>query len=203
MRRADRAGREDHLARRIDALDAGPAREFDRHRALAVEHHAMHQRIGDDLQICPLFRRAQVSRGGAGAAAPAPGLLAPADRVSGAARQVVDVGPVFEAQLLCRLDDRTTGLWPLGHRRGGEVPLRAVTFGLAAGPPLSALEERQDVVPTPAAIAKLRPVVVILRLTADVDQAVDRRRAAEYAAARIGNGAAVSAGIGLGLEAPR
>ena len=130
MRRADRAGREKHLARRVDALDAGLAREFDRHRALAVEHHAMHQRIGDDLKICPLFRRAQVGHSGAGAAAPAPGLLAPADRVSGAARQVVDVGPVFEAQLLRRLDDRMTGLRPLGHRRGGEVPLRAVNVGL-------------------------------------------------------------------------
>jgi hypothetical protein len=60
-----------------------------------------------------------------------------------------------------------------------------VNFGLVAGPPLGALEEWQDVVPTPAAIAKLRPVVVILRLAADVDQPVDRRRAAEHAAARI------------------
>ena len=101
-----------------------------------------------------------------------------------------------------RLDDRVTGLRPLGHRRGGEVPLRAVNFGLFTGPPLGALEERQDVVPTPAAIAELRPVVVILRLAADVDEPVDRRRAAEHAAARIGDGAAVRAGIGLGLEAP-
>src|SRR4029077_17140517 len=97
-----------------DALDAGLAREFDRHRALAVEHHAMHQRLGYDLKICPLFRRAQVGYSGAGAAGPTPELFAPADRVSGAARQVVDVGPVFEAQLLRRLDDRMTGLWPLG-----------------------------------------------------------------------------------------
>ena len=202
MRRADGAGGNNHLAHRLDAQDGGLARELDAHCALAVEHHAMHQRVGDDLQIWPLFRRAEVGRGGAGAPAPAPGLLAPADRVSGATRQVVDVGPVFEAQLLRRLDDRMTGLWPLGHRRGGEVPLRAVNFGLVAGPPLGALEERQDVVPTPAAIAKLRPVVVILRLAADVDQPVDRRRAAEHAAARIGDGAAVRAGIGLGLEAP-
>ena len=95
-----------------------------------------------------------------------------------------------------------TGLRLLGHRRGGEVPLRAVNFGLFTGPPLGALEERQDVVPTPAAIAELRPVIVILRLAADVDEPVDRRRAAEHAAARIGDGAAVRAGIGLGLEAP-
>ena len=94
------------------------------------------------------------------------------------------------------------GLRLLGHRRGGELPLRAVNFGLFSGPPLGPLEERQDVIPAPAAITELRPVVVILRLAANVDKPVDRRRATEHAAARIGNGAAVGAGIGLGLEAP-
>src|SRR5437868_13184683 len=152
MRRADGAGGDDHLARRVDAFDAGQARELDAHRAHAVEHHAMHQRVGDDLQIWRLFRRGEVGRSGAGAAAPAPGLLAPADRVSGATRQVVDVAPVFEAELLCRPDYGATGLRLLGHRQGGEVPLRAVNVRLVPGPPLSTLEERQDILPTPAAI---------------------------------------------------
>ena len=93
------------------------------------------------------------------------------------------------------------GLRPLGHRRGGEISPRAVNFSLFAGPLLGALEERQDIVPTPAAITELRPVVVILRLAADVDEPFHRRRATEHAASRIGNGAAVGAGIGLGLEA--
>jgi len=111
-------------------------------------------------------------------------------------------GPVFDAELLRRPDDRVAGLEPLGHWRSGEISLRAVNFRLFTGPPLGALEERQDVVPPPAAIAELRPVSVILRLAADVDETVDRRRAADHAAARISNGAAVGAGIGLGLEAP-
>ena len=75
-----------------------------------------------------------------------------------------------------------------------------MNFGLFAGPPLSALEKRQDIVPTPAAITQLRPVVVILRLAADIDEPVYRRRAAEDAAARIGNGAAVSARVGFCFE---
>ena len=54
----------------------GLAREFDPDRAPAVEDHAMHQRVGDDPQVRPLFRGAEVGRRGAGAAAPAPGLLA-------------------------------------------------------------------------------------------------------------------------------
>ena len=76
-----------------------------------------------------------------------------------------------------------------------------MNFRLFTGPPLGVLEERQDVVPPLAAIAELRPVIVILRLAADVDETVDRRRAADHAAARIGNGAPVGAGISLGLEA--
>src|ERR1700751_4060562 len=115
MRGADRAGREDHLAGRGDALDAGLARELDPHRALGIERHTMHQRVGDDLQIWPLFRRTEVGRGGAGAAAPPPGLLAPADRVAGATWQIVDVGSKFEAKLLRRPDNRVAGLRPLGH----------------------------------------------------------------------------------------
>jgi hypothetical protein len=46
MGRTDRPGRKDHLACGIDALDAGLARELDPHRALALEHHAMHQGVG-------------------------------------------------------------------------------------------------------------------------------------------------------------
>src|SRR4051812_15043249 len=202
MGRTDRAGREDHFARRINALDAGLARELDPHRVLAIEHHAMHQRVGDDLQIGPPFRWAKISRGGASAPASAASLLAPADRVSGTARQVVNVGPVFDAELLRSPDDRMARLRPLGHRRGGEIPLLAVNFGLFAGPPLSALKERQDVIPTPTAITKLRPVVVVLWLAADINEPVDRRRPAKHAAARVGNGTAVSAGVGLGLEPP-
>src|SRR5581483_8772051 len=139
---------------------------------------------------------------GAGAAAAAAGLLAPADRIPGAGRQVVDVGAVFEAELLRRRDDRLARRRPLAHRRGGEKPAGAVNLGGLALPVLGLLEIGQHVVPAPAAVAELGPVVEILGLAADVDQPVDRRRAAEHAAARIGDGAAGGAGIGLGLVAP-
>ena len=82
-------------------------------------------------------------------------------------RQVVYVGLVFETELLRRPDNRAAGLRLLGHRRGGEIPLSAVNAGRVAGPPLGALEKRQDIVPTPAAITELRPVVVVLRLAAE------------------------------------
>src|SRR5438270_12309634 len=100
MGRADRAGREDHLTHCIDALDAGLSRELDPHRARALEDHAMHQRVGDDLQVWPPFRWAKISRGGAGAPPSPACLLAPADRISSTARQIVDVGPVFDTEPL-------------------------------------------------------------------------------------------------------
>src|SRR6516225_732836 len=60
----------------------------------------------------------------------------------------------------------------------------------------------EHVVPAPAAIAELRPMVEILGLAANVDQPVDRGRAAQNPAARIRDGAAIGAGIGLGFKAP-
>ena len=64
------------------------------------------------------------------------------------------------------------------------------------------LEVGQHVVPGPAGIAHLPPQIVVARLAAHVDHAVDRGAAAQHLAARIGEAAAVEAGLGGGLEAP-
>ena len=77
----------------------------------------------------------------------------------------------------------------------------------ASGPPapcqasaarliLGALEVGEDVVVAPPRIAELAPMVEVLLLAADVDQAVDRGRAAEHLAARPGDAAAVQARLG-------
>ena len=47
-----------------------------------------------------------------------------------------------------------------------------------------------------------QPLVVVLRLAAHVDHAVDRGAAADHLAARIVEGAAAETGFGLGLEQP-
>ena len=60
----------------------------------------------------------------------------------------------------------------------------------------------QDIVPAPADIAQLAPVVVIGRLAAHVDHAVDRGAAAEQLAARIDQGASVETWLRLGLHHP-
>src|SRR5690606_35602798 len=60
----------------------------------------------------------------------------------------------------------------------------------------------EDVVPTPTLAAHLPPEVVIARLSAHVDHAIDRRTPAEQLAARIGERAAVEAFFLLRQEAP-
>src|SRR5690349_17100142 len=98
---------------------------------------------------------------------------------------MVDVLAVFETEFLRRVDDRLTGRRPLAHRRGRQRAGRAMQFAVLALPALGLLEIGQYIVPAPAAIAELRPVVEIFGLAADIDQPVDRGRPAEHPAARI------------------
>ncbi len=68
--------------------------------------------------------------------------------------------------------------------------------------PLGSLEIRAHVVPTPADIAHLPPIIEIRRHPAAVDQRIDGARTAQHAAARPIDTAAVQAGIGQGLVLP-
>src|ERR1041384_2363906 len=90
MRRADRSAREDDFARRLGLLDFTAARKLNRGRALAVEQHAMYQRIGDDAGVRALQGRAQMGARGPLAPAAAPRRLPPADAVLPAMGQTVD-----------------------------------------------------------------------------------------------------------------
>ena len=51
MRRADRAGRKDHLAPGVGALDLAAARKLDADRALALEDNAVDHRVGHELKV--------------------------------------------------------------------------------------------------------------------------------------------------------
>ena len=108
-------------------------------------------------------------------AAAAAGLLHPADVGAGAGRQMVDVLVVFEADLGAGLDDLLAQRRLVARARGQERPAGAVELVVPALPVLGPLEIGQHVVPRPAAIAELPPMVEILGLAADIDHAVDRR----------------------------
>jgi hypothetical protein len=111
---------------------------------------------------------------------------------------MIDVLVIFETDLDPGLDDLVAQQRLVGGARGQHRPALAVEFVGLAFPVLGLLEIGQHVVPRPATIAELGPVVEILGLAADIDHPVDRAGAAEHAAARIEDGAPVDAGIGLG-----
>ncbi len=97
-----------------------------------------------------------------------------------------------------RVDQRMAAL----DVRGPQRAVRAVVFARAAHVVLEAAEPRQHVGERPARVAKRGPRVVVLALTADGDQSVDRRRAAERAAARPVHLASVHPRIGLRVKPP-
>ena len=67
---------------------------------------------------------------------------------------------------------------------------------------LVVLKMWQHIIPVPARIAQLPPLVVVPRLTAQIEHPIDRRAAAQQLAARIGDGPAVEAGLHLGPKPP-
>ena len=72
---------------------------------------------------------------------------------------------------------------------------------------LAALQARrgeigQHVVEAPAVVSELPPVVVILGLAAQIEQAVDRARSAQHLAARLHALAIVELGFRLGFVEP-
>ncbi len=79
---------------------------------------------------------------------------------------------------------------------------RAVRLVRAMDEILVLPEKRQHIIPAPTLVAELSPLVVVARLAAHIDHAVDRRAAAQHLAARIVDGSSAQAGLRLGLEAP-
>ena len=75
------------------------------------------------------------------------------------------------------LDDRPhvslADLGPHGHLGNRKRPADAVKGVGTAFLVLGLLEKREQVVPAPARVAKLAPIVEVLGLATDVDQAVD------------------------------
>src|SRR4029079_12288466 len=75
-------------------------------------------------------------------------------------------------------------------------------LALAAAVALHALEDRQHILVAPAAVAELRPMIVVLALAANPHHAVDGAGAAEHAPARHGDRTPVGDFLGLGCIEP-
>ena len=168
------------------------------HRA-AFEDQPLGLGLQDDLQVGPLHRRPEEAPG-RGPAHPLP--LVHLEEARALVVAVVEIGARLDAELPRALLHRVEDLpaQPLRrdlpaaaaavHRRGAGV----MVFGLQ--------EVGQDIVPAPAKVAELAPVLVVRRLAAHVDHAVDRRAPARHLAAGIDQAAPVEPRLGRRLHHP-
>jgi hypothetical protein len=199
LRRLDRAGRQQHLGAAARGLDLAALPVGDADGAAAFEHQLAGERIGLDAQVGAVLRGREVGLGGAAAPALVRGQLVVARAFLGSA---VEVFGARHAGLLRAADEGFDELVLRRDVRHLQRPVAAVE-GIAAALVAFGLDEvGQHVVVAPAGVAERGPVVVVLALAADVDEAVDRARAAQRLAARPVDAPAVHVRVGVGLEAP-
>ena len=171
LRRVDRAARQDHLAPGMRGTRRAAQGIVDADRAPALETHPAGQRMDVDAQVWPLARRLEIADRGAAAPAIAAGQLVRAGAFLG---RSVEVVVARQAGLDGGLDIGVADLAVVGQVGDAERPADAVQRVGAALLVLGLLEVGQHVVPCPADVAELAPIVVVAGLAADVDQAVDR-----------------------------
>ncbi len=192
----DRAAAQDHFARRAHGLSDAVADELDPDGLLALEQHLGGQGVGFHPQIGAAHHRMQIGHGGRAALAVLDRQLIVADALLVGP---VDVGIAGNAGLFTGVDHGVGDLVGLGHVRDVEwaanpVPAFATATLLVLGAEKIGLHVR----PGPSLAAQLAPVVVVGMLAADIEQAVDRGRAAQDLAARPHMHPPAGAGIGLG-----
>ena len=180
LRRVDRAAAEYRLAR-PNGFGAAAAAIANPGRAALRKGHRVDLHPGTHLEVRPVHHRRQITARCRPPAAvldrrvvmASPFELRPVE-VVGARNAGLDRG--FDEDLRQRQRMAAVG----GVQRPA-APVIVIAAPLAV---LGATEIGQHVGPAPAGQPGLCPAVVIAGMTTDVDHAVDRRRAAEHAAAR-------------------
>ena len=195
LRRVDRAGADDDFPAGAGFVLLPVEAVAHADAALSVEQQAFGQRVGLDLQVRAPARRVEVAHRGAHATTAADRRLRHADAVLLRAVVILRVG---DADLAGRLDQRVVKRAALVAFADPQRPVAAAVFVVAVALiAFHLLEDRQHLAVAPAAIAELRPGVVVLRLAAHEHHAVDRRRAAQQFAARDRDAALAGAVVGL------
>ena len=193
--RGDGTGRHDHLAggARLALLAADGIAHAD--AAAAFQDQALGGGVGLDGEVLAQARGLEVAARRAHAPAAADRALRHGDAfLVGAV--VVAVG--LQADALGGGEEAV--VQPAAVAEVGDLdgPVAAAQVAVAGFVALHRLEDRQHVLPAPAAVAELGPVVVVLALAAHPHHAVDGAGAAEHAPARHGDGAPSGVGLGLG-----
>lgn len=177
----------------------GLVSDIDAYGPLAIQYRLAHLRAGHDPKVGTAPDRVEIGHGGAAPSAIADGKLIKAHAFL---RRPVDVVICWIARLLCGLDpgvaDRM-GVARIGDSQRPVAPAKRIRPALVA---LGALEIGQYIVPAPAGIAHLPPAVEIFGLATHVEQAIQRRRAAQHLAAWPIDDLAIEARHRLGLVTP-
>ena len=202
LRRGDRAAADQHLAARarlphLVALQPGHA-----DGAVALKQHPVAQGAGAHRQVRALARRVEV--GQRGAAAPPVGGGGAVHRAEAFLTVAVQVVGAGVAGLLARAHEGLEQRADVGLRRGDvQRALAAVPVvgALVAGLGLAEIGQAVGVAPALQA-GLLRPALVVHRVAADVDHAVDQRRAAQALAAALRHAPPAHVRLGLGDVGP-
>ena len=155
--------------------------------------------MSDDRQVRPAQRGTQVRAGGAAAPALAHRHVHTAEALL---LKAVDVRAARIAHLLAGGEPRR--VQRVAHRSIARHELAGIAAVPVATllPALRALEIRQHVAVRPSLGPFLRPPLEILGIAADIDETVDRRRAAQHLAAGGMQAPAVKMRLGLGVIEP-
>ena len=185
LRRVDGAGANDDFAIGLRFTHLTTKIVTHAGTTLASEDKTLGQCIRLNVQIGAAARRIEIAIGRAHTAALADRCLRHADAFLARAVVVICiVNPDFGGGGDNLVVDLTL-LNILGDlERSVAAPIFIVALALIA---LHLLKDRQDVLIAPTAVAQLRPSVVVERLAAHEDHAVDRTRATEQLAARHGD----------------
>ena len=167
---------------------------FDAGGATPRKQNSACQRVGRDRQVGPALRLAKVTDCRRAAAPIARGQL---EIARAFLARPVEIVVARKAGLLGRRDERFAQRMRLAHIGDGERSAGAVQRIGAALLILGAPEIRQHILEAPAGIAELPPVIEILRLTADIEQAIDGTRSAQHFAARLNQRAVIHVRLGL------
>src|SRR5262245_18827928 len=155
-------------------------------------------RAGLDAQVAPRACRIEIDARGAHAKTAADRALR--HRNAFLVGAVVVVG-ALDPDALRGLEQALVERTALVDIGDPQYPAAAALIVGAAVVVLDVLEDREDVVPAPAAIAELCPVVIVVGLPAHPHHAVDRARPAEHFSARHRDAASTGHGLRLrGIE---
>ncbi len=198
--RTDGTAGQDHLTPRFDAPRLIADNDIDAGRAAVLDNDARNTRLRHHRQIGAVACRLEKG-GNTGNAPPiADGALAQAIAFR---RRAVEIVAMPELQRIHRIGENAVeriGVLDVAdnHRPLMTMPGRAGVLRIVFG----AQEIGQHVRPAPAAVSFGRPVVIVLRMAAVIDHAVDGAGAAEHPATRNGDAPPIQIFLRNRLQAP-